>query len=148
MTPLTEHFSQQELGVFGCDQRLIDNAAALCTYLLEPIRAHFGAPVRIHDGYRDARHNARVGGKAASFHLFDDTQAAADFDVVQMDLRSTFDWIRLASGLPFDKVILELGANEQPATVHIQFDRVAAPRREAYIGHTGAATVYTPVEVR
>ena len=81
MAQLTEHFEDQELGVEGCDQRHLDNAKFLCEQVLEPIRAKFG-PVHVHDGYRDPGHNAAVGGKTESFHLFIDGHAAADIDAL------------------------------------------------------------------
>jgi zinc D-Ala-D-Ala carboxypeptidase len=143
---LTQHFSDQELGVVGCDQQLIDNATALCEKLLEPIRAHFNAPVRVHDGYRDSWHNLRVGGKPASWHLFEAGHAAADFHVVGFDLQFVFKWIRLESALPFDKVILEVSGG-RPACIHIQVDASESPRRLAYTGSTGAGKDYDPVEV-
>jgi hypothetical protein len=145
---LSSHFSETELGVLGVEQRLVDNAAFLCTTLLEPIRAFYARPVWIHDGYRDPGHNSRVGGKPTSFHLFSDGRAAADFSVPGISIKDTFDWIRLHSGLKFDKVILESNANGLPATVHIQIDRLNPPRRQAFTGSTGAGTVYTSVEVR
>ena len=63
-----------------------------------------------------------------------------------------FDWIRLESGLQFDKVILESHppppeGDGKPAAVHIQVDTLQAPRRLAYTGSTGAGTVYTPQTV-
>jgi hypothetical protein len=146
MPQLTEHFADNELGVQGAEQRLIDNATFLCKEVLEPIHAQFGT-VSVHDGYRDPGHNARVGGKTASFHLFAEGRAAADVNSV-CTLTMLFDWLRLASHLPFDKVILETNAANVPACVHIQIDRLNPPRRQAYIGHTGAATKYTPAEVR
>lgn len=144
---LSEHFSEKELGVDGAEHRVVDNAVYLCENILEPIRDHFGVPVHIHDGYRDPVHNAKVGGKSASFHLFENGHAAADFDVAGVDLKTTFDWIRLESKLLFDKVILEHGPNGQPATVHIQTDCLNPPRRQAFTGSTGAGTVYTQVSV-
>jgi hypothetical protein len=59
-----------------------------------------------------------------------------------------FDWLRLESDLPFDKVILEKNAAEVPACVHIQIDRLNKPRRQAFIGHTGNSLRYDQVEVR
>lgn len=146
---LSEHFSDKELGVIKCDQRIIDNAIFLCINILEPIRAHFNGPINIHDGYRDPSHNSRVGGKVASFHLFDGGRSAADFDVngdQKPTYREVFDWIRLSSKLPFDKVILEHNATGRDATVHIQVDRNNAPRREAYVGGTGNSQQYTLVQ--
>ena len=151
MKPLTPHFSQEELGVAGAERRVIDNATFLCAIVLEPIRQHFQAPVNIHDGYRPPDHNARVGGKIDSFHLYEGGHAAADFDVngdKSPTYKQVFDWIKLESHLPFDKVILERNATGADATIHIQVDRNAPPRRQAFTGDTGNGQVYTQVEVK
>lgn len=144
---LTEHFSDTELAVAGCEERLMDNATWLCEKLLEPIRLKFG-PIFVHDGYRDPGHNARVGGKPASFHLYEDTKGAADISAAASPIGDVFDWIRLESGLPFDKVILERNAAGFAACVHVQVDRANAPRREAFTGSTGAGTVYVSMPVK
>ena len=144
---LTEHFADSELGVAGCEERLIANADFLCMSVLEAIHAKFGT-VRVHDGYRDPGHNARVGGKTASYHLFEDGHAAADVDAPATSIEALFDWLRLESGLPFDKVILETSAAGVAECVHIQIDRLNAPRRLAFTGHTGAGVVYVPAEVK
>lgn len=146
MINLTEHFTDTELGVAGCDEQLIENARWLCEHILEPIRTKFG-PVRVHDGYRDESHNKRVGGKVDSFHLFEWGRAAADIDAPHVGLADLFDWLRLESGLPFDKVILESNSQGAPAAVHIQVDRLNTPRRQAFTGHTGNGTVYIPQQV-
>jgi hypothetical protein len=144
---LTEHFADTELGVAGCEDRLVENARFICTELLEPIRAKFG-PVSVHDGYRDPDHNGRVGGKVNSFHLFGGGQSAADISVSSASCGTLFDWIRLESDLKFDKVILERNAAGFAATVHLQLDSTMPPRRFAYTGSTGAGTVYLSVPVK
>jgi putative chitinase len=144
---ITEHFSSDELNVDWQESRLLMNAHYLCVNILEPIRSQFG-PMRIHDGYRNPEHNAAVGGKPTSWHQFDGTQSAADFDCTNAGFQQVFDWVRLESGLLFDKVILEHNAAGQPRCIHVQVDSSAIPRRQAYIGNTGAGTVYTPVEVK
>jgi hypothetical protein len=143
---LTEHFEDSELGVAGCSDQLIAQATFLCELILEPIRAKLG-PVSVHDGYRDPGHNARVGGKPDSFHLFDGGKAAADISAQPTSCEQLFDWIRLESHLPFDKVILERNAGGFAATVHLQVDMAAKPRRQAFTGSTGAGTIYTPAGV-
>lgn len=148
---LSPHFSDKEIGVIGCSPLILANATYLCMTILEPIRAHFNCPINIHDAYRDEKHNARVGGKIASFHLFDGGHSAADFDVngdKKPTYREVFDWIRLSSHLPFDKVILEHNAAGSDAAIHIQVDRNNAPRREAFVGGTGNSNQYTLVETR
>lgn len=144
---LTEHFTQEELGVAGTEDRLVSNAHNLAALILEPLREKFGV-IAIHDGYRDPGHNARVGGKTASFHLFTDGHAAADVSAPGASIPQLFDWLRLESKLPFDKVVMETNAAGIPACVHIQTDRLKTPRRQAFVGHTGAATQYVPYEVR
>lgn len=140
MAQLTAHSEDHELGVAGCDTRHLDNAKFLCEQVLEPIRAKFG-PVHVHDGYRDPGHNAAVDGKTQSFHLFIDGHAAADVDALPaVSIPALLDWLRLESGLAFDKVILETNSRDVPACVHIQIDRLNPPRRQAFIGHTGTAT--------
>lgn len=145
---LTEHFQDAELGIdiVADPAQRVANAVFICTQLLEPIRAKFG-PVHVHDGYRSAEHNAAVGGKPTSYHQFDGTQSAADIDVLPTGFQEAFDWIRLESRLPFDKVILEMNSAGEPAAIHLQADSGAKPRRLAYTGATGAGTVYKPVEV-
>lgn len=146
---LSPHFTDAELGVVGAEQRIIDNAIFLCMTLLEPIRQHFGRPLNVHDGYRNPQHNASVGGKTASFHLFAGGQSAADFDVggdTDPTYQQVFDWIRFESKLPFDKVILEHNSAGENATVHLQVDRNNTPVRQAFIGGTGDSQQYTLVQ--
>jgi hypothetical protein len=146
---LTEHFQDTELDVSGQPARLVANATFLCTTLLEPIRAKFG-PIAVDCGYRNIEHNAAVGGKTASFHLFEGTKAAADIVPVDagVTMQAVFDWIRLESGLPFDKVIYETDPGGAPGCLHLQVDSAADPRRQAFTGQTGAGEVYLPAEVK
>jgi hypothetical protein len=144
---LTEHFADTELGVANCDPRIMVNAQTLCEKILEPIRAQLG-PIAVDDGYRDPAHNARVGGKPDSQHLYLNGNSAADIRSTQAGLQEAFDWIRLTSHLPFDQVILEY-AHGAPACIHLSYDSgKTEQRRQALTGTTGAGTVYVEVEVR
>lgn len=144
---LTPNFTQEDLGVAGQEQRLIDNAQFLCQNVLEPVLAHYGHSVRVHDGYRDPQHNARVGGKAVSFHLYEGGDAASDIDVLSISISNLFEWLCKESHLLFDKVIMEKNAAGVPVCVHIQIDRLNPPRRQAFIGGTGACEHYDEVPV-
>lgn len=155
---LTDHFSEAELDVEHAPAEVIGAARILCHELLEPIRARFGE-IGVTSGYRPPEHNAAVGGKAKSFHLYQDGKAAADFKplVPGVCLQEVFDWIRLSSGLKFDKVILEydpgsfeervLKEGSRRKCIHIQLHTNMAPRRQAFIGETGAGETYLPVHV-
>lgn len=144
--PLAPYFTYEELGVLGCEDRIVQNAIEVCHIILIPVREHFAKPVRVHDGYRDWEHNMRVGGKPTSFHLYDEGKGAGDFDVVGAGLVQVFDWIRLESKLMFDKIILEKRGGI-PRCIHAQINRFAQPRRLAYVGGTGDSTSYQKVEV-
>jgi hypothetical protein len=121
MSQLTPHFADTEPGLTvlaGADSHVIENVTFLCEKVLEPIHDKFGT-VRVHDSYRDPGHNAQVGGKTASFHLCIGGHAAVDVDAPAVSMQVLFDWLRLESKLPFDKVIFEKNKAEIPACVHI-----------------------------
>ncbi len=142
MKMLTEHFSEAELGVECRAEQARKNAQALCERVLEPVRAKFGV-VHVHCGFRSVEHNGAVGGKKNSWHLYEGGHAAADFHVEGAGLRTVFDWLRLKSELPFDKVILE-SSGGKPRCIHVQMDCAGKERREAFTGATGAGTNYLP----
>lgn len=129
-----------------------DAIREFCAEVLEPLRAKFGAVV-ITSGYRNPFLNARVGGTPDSYHVANGLRCAADVTVPEVRLVRVFDWLRLESGLPFDKAILER-QDGRDATIHIQYRTKACqtitagvPRRLAYTGQTGGRGKYTPVAV-
>ena len=73
---LSAHFKVREFACGdGSDAILV---APRLVMVLETIRAHFGAPVVIHSGYRTPQHNAKVNGAAHSQHCYG---TAADITV-------------------------------------------------------------------
>ncbi|MEM9784871.1 MAG: D-Ala-D-Ala carboxypeptidase family metallohydrolase [Pseudomonadota bacterium] len=54
---------------------------------LDAVRAEFGQPIRITSGYRDPKHNRRVGGAPASKHM---EGIAADIDMTGMDYQTRY----------------------------------------------------------
>lgn len=91
---------------------------ALCENILEPIRAHFGKPVRVTSGYRSKALNAAIGGSNSSQHSLGE---AADIEIPGVDNRRLAKWIE--ANLPFDQLILE-GAKRGDANagwVHVSY---------------------------
>ena len=73
---LSAHFKVREFACGdGSDAVLV---APRLVMVLETIRAHFGAPVVIHSGYRTPQYNENVGGVAHSQHCYG---MAADISV-------------------------------------------------------------------
>lgn len=65
---LSAHFKVREFACGdGSDAVLV---APRLVMVLETIRAHFGAPVVIHSGYRTPQYNTKVGGVAHSQHCY------------------------------------------------------------------------------
>jgi zinc D-Ala-D-Ala carboxypeptidase len=76
----------------------------LATNLLEPIRAHFNAPLTVSSAFRGPTVNKVVGGAATSQHM---VGQAADIHVQGTPDSKVFEWVWKASGLKFGQLILE-----------------------------------------
>jgi zinc D-Ala-D-Ala carboxypeptidase len=153
---LTPHFSEEELNVAGCEQRVIQNALFLCNEVLEPIREHVMRPLIITSGFRTSDGNKATGGALNSQHLFTGGDAAVDFRISAIpnsDLHIYFDWIRLKSSLwKVDQVILEFNKYDEktnlytePRIIHVSTNRNKNPRNQAMLGLTHGRGKYTKV---
>lgn len=111
---LSPHFSRAEFehsdtaiahGIINImPSALVPAAEALCLNILEPIRAHFGAPLLLNSGYRGRALNHLLGSKESSQHRRGE---AADIEMPAGPSNAELaQWIA-GSGLPFDQLILE-----------------------------------------
>lgn len=133
---LTEHFRREEFERDDCvmpDEEIVAAYRALCSELLEPIRAAFREPLYITSGYRSQSVNQRIGGAPGSQHIATGNYAAADFylESYRAAMQPVFDFIRMEQ-LPFDQVILEHG--KYGDVIHISWAKER--RREAFEGAT------------
>ncbi len=135
---LSPHFTLAELTRTSRAALAAKNAAeaqaylpaltALCSDILEPIRAQFG-PVRINSGFRGPAVNAAVGGSATSQHSKGE---AADIVCPGTDLDTLMRWIVHESGIAYGQVIRE------PSWIHVS---LGAPWRP--VAKCGQALVTT-----
>lgn len=145
---LSAHFSRAEFEhsetatARGFDNRMPDKfvpaAIALCTLILEPIRIHFGAPIKLNSGYRCPRLNAALGSKPSSQHT---RGQAADIEIPTGPSNADLaKWIA-QSGLPFDQLILEAYHPGQPRSgwVHVSHAFGAARQRGQVLTMTVAS---------
>ena len=75
---LTTHFTLEEMlrsetaAKKGIENRInaeeVNNLKRLCEAVLEPLREHFGTPIRINSGFRCQALNKAVKGAATSYH--------------------------------------------------------------------------------
>ena len=97
---------------------LIPKLQDLCEHVLEPVRAHFGKPVRINSGYRSPAVNKAVGSSPGSDHV---KGAAADIEVDGVSNLEVARWIR--DNLSYKQLILENHTPGKPSSgwVHVAF---------------------------
>lgn len=154
MTRLTKHFTLAEMIVSPTARRLglsnvpteehIENMRYCCEKILEPVREHFGKPVRINSSYRSPRVNQAVGGSKTSQHV---NGQAIDFEIMGVDNKVVADWI--GDNLEFDQLILEFytAGDKNSGWVHASIKKNGGNRMQRLIATKSKAggTRYTPV---
>lgn len=90
----------------------------LCAKVLEPVRAHFGKPVRITSGFRSVKLCLAVGSSSSSQHAQGE---AADFEIPGIDNVTVAKFIR--DRMAFDQLILENYVCGQPNSgwIHVSY---------------------------
>ncbi len=123
---LSEHFTLGELIKSETAERKgIDNSPPdnfipklrrLCVELLEPVRAHFGRPIRPNSGYRSPELNNEIGGAKKSQHC---DAEAVDIEIPGISNYDLAVWIK--DNLVFDQIILECYRQGEPSSgwVHV-----------------------------
>lgn len=112
----------------------------LCEKVLEPVRAHYGKPVRVTSGYRSPRVNRAVGGAASSQHC---NGEAADFTVEGVSNFEVCKW--LEANLSYDQLIAEFG---EAGWVHVSYSAHRLRNQELTAKKVGGRTKYLPGIVR
>lgn len=108
----------------------------LCQHVLEPVRAHFGRPVRITSGYRSPAVNKAVGGSARSQHCKGE---AADFTVPGVSNLSLAQW--MMRNIRYDQLIYEFG---EAGWIHCSWRDGPLRSQELSAVRRRGKTVYLP----
>ena len=122
---LSEHFTLNEftksitaerLGIKNePDYEKVQAMKQLCREVLEPLRQHYGKPIRITSGYRCPLLNAAVGGVTNSQHMLGE---AADLSVPSEAVaRDWFLW--LVKNTDFDQLLFEHNTRLKNCWLHI-----------------------------
>lgn len=150
---LSEHFNLKEFTKSETAiRKRIDNTPNLehannlklvCEKILEPVRKHFGKPVRINSGYRGPALNKAVGGSAKSQHC---NGEAVDFEIDGLPNPDLAKWV--AENCEFDQIILEFyDPKEGPNSgwVHASYSSSGNNRKQKMTAVTvNGKTVYKP----
>ena len=104
------------------DEYAIDNLQQLTRYVLDPLRARWGAPITVTSGYRCPVVNRAVGGAANSQHMRGE---AADITTGDREANRRLMGLLLSSAIPFDQLIAErCDAQGNPRWLHVSFNLV------------------------
>jgi hypothetical protein len=127
MTRLSQNFTLQEYTKSQTATRLgidnspnlehLANAKELFTYVVQPVREHFGV-TRITSGYRSPALNEAIGGSSRSQHS---KGQAVDFECSGTDNLTVAKWIR--DNLEFDQLISEFYVPGDPTSgwIHVSW---------------------------
>jgi hypothetical protein len=133
---LSTHFTLQEfVASTKAEQLAIDNTPsvsdiecmqALCEKVLEPLREHFGKPIKIISGFRSPELNRQVGGAPTSQHLRGE---AADIEIPGVDNADI--WRYIDEHLPYDQLIAEYLTTQKGSDGWIHVSYAPENRQEA-----------------
>ena len=130
----------------------IENFKKLAENVFQPIRDHFGVPIRISSGYRSEALNKAIGGAGkmvngkyvpSSQHC---TGEAIDIDMdgTSITNKQIFDYIK--ENLEFDQLIWEFGTDANPDWVHVSYESTGKQRKQILKAiKKGKATSYLPI---
>ena len=114
---LSTHFDLEEicqssvaikLGITNLPQKeeYLTSLKYICINILEPVRARYGAPIKVTSGYRSCSLNAAINGAANSQHCLG--QAVDIMGQSPLDTVLLYVYLRCTN---FDQLILELKGN-------------------------------------
>jgi len=101
----------------------IANFMLLAEKIFEPIREHFGVPIRISSGYRSKELNSKIGGSSSSQHCSGEA-IDIDMDGTTISNKQIFDFIK--DNLEFDQLINEFNYS----WVHVSYESSGKQRKQ------------------
>ena len=149
---LSEHFNLKEFTKSETAiRKRIDNTPSsqhasnlklVCEKILEPVRNHFGKPIRINSGYRGPALNSAVGGSSKSQHC---NGEAVDFEIDGLPNPELAKWV--SENCEFDQIILEFyDPKEGPNSgwVHASYSAGKNRKQKLTAVTVNGKTVYKP----
>jgi len=110
----------------------LESLKALADNVFQPMREHFGVPVAVTSGYRSKALNDLIGGSSSSQHSKGEA-IDVDADVFGGTTNADiFNYLR--EHTDFDQLIWEFGTNENPAWIHVSYNK-GKNRREVLMAY-------------
>ena len=123
------------------NEEQIESLRLLCENILQPVRDHFGKPVKITSGFRCPAVNQATGGSATSDHC---KGQAVDFEIDGLPNPDVAQWIM--DNLDYTQLILEFYTQGQPNSgwIHCSFDPSNLKNQELTATKVAGKTTYLP----
>jgi hypothetical protein len=117
----------------------IESLKILCEKVLQPVRDHFKAGVKVNSGYRHPEVNAKVGGSKTSDHC---RGQASDIEIPGIPNADLAIWIM--DNLEYTQLILEFYTPGVPDSgwVHVSYDPVNLKKENLTATKQNGKTVY------
>jgi len=121
----------------------IESLRLLCENILQPVRDHFGKPVKISSGFRCSALNQATGGSATSDHC---RGQACDFEIDGVPNPELAGWIE--TNLKYTQLILEFwvpgGDDPNAGWVHASFNPENLKGQSLTATKVAGKTTYLP----
>jgi hypothetical protein len=139
---LTKSDTATRLGIDNTpDDEAIDNLKTLCDKVLQPVRDHFGKPIKISSGYRSPELNSSpaVGGSKTSDHC---KGMAADIEIAGVANADLAQWVM--DNLDYTQLILEFYTQGIPDSgwVHVSYNPDRLIKQELTAVKVAGKTTY------
>jgi hypothetical protein len=123
------------------NEEQIESLRLLCEKILQPVRDHYGKPVRINSAFRCAELNRLTGGSATSDHC---KGQAVDFEIDGVSNDELARWVQ--ENLEFSQLILEFFQPGIPDSgwVHASYNPQALKAQVLTATKVAGKTQYLP----
>jgi hypothetical protein len=121
------------------NEEQIEALRLLCENILQPVRDHFGKPVKINSGFRCPTLNQATGGSATSDHC---KGQACDFEIDGVSNPELAEWV--SQNCKYTQLILEFYTQGQPNSgwVHVSYDPNNLKKQELTAVKVAGKTTY------
>ena len=121
------------------NEEQIESLRLLCENILQPVREHFGKPVKINSGFRCPALNQATGGSATSDHC---KGQACDFEIDGVSNPELAEWV--SQNCKYTQLILEFYTQGQPNSgwVHVSYDPNNLKKQELTATKIAGKTTY------
>lgn len=123
LSEVTRSAKAKKLGISNNPtEQHLNNLKDIAINIFQVVRDYFGVPIFISSGYRSKELNKNIKGASLTSHHAVGMALDLDADVFGgVTNKEIFDYIR--KNLEFTQLIWEYGTDENPAWVHVSYDK-------------------------